>query len=403
MDELGKAHPMNVFVHMCYGFGARTWNDKYRSGRLIGINEPYAYGFQRAAEHGCNATYSDDKKENPIEKLFRLGLRVILQFDIVHAWRNRKGILASDVVWTFTDSQSLALLALLWILNSARKPKVIAQSTYLFDRWSTLSPLHRWLFGKLLRRADRLAVLSPGDIPVARRIAPNVRVELFYFGINTDRKVAPRPRKASHPIRLLSAGNDARRDWNTLFDAVKNWDKCEIRIMSQRIHPQLFADARNVDVLTLPSNKELFKLYEWADLVVLAIKPNIHTSGLTVIEEAALLGVPVICSDAGHLKAYFSEDEIKYVPPGDPEALRRAILELAADDEERLALAKRAQARMGPDGLSSHAYVKQFVEVSRDLLARHATGRAPHDSPVMSATAQPAQARGRGQITMTLD
>jgi glycosyltransferase involved in cell wall biosynthesis len=380
MNELIKSHPMKIFVHMCYSFGAKTWNDKYKSGRLIGINEPYAYGFQRASDHGCNATYSEDKKENPIEKFFRLGIRVIFQFDIVHAWRNRKGILASDVVWTFTDSQSLALLALLWMLKPARKPKVIAQSTYLFDRWSTLSPLHRWLFSKLLRRADVLAVLSPGDIPVARQVAPNVRVELVYFGINADRKVVPQLRKTRRPIRLLSAGNDARRDWKTLFGAVKNWDECEIRILSQSINPQLYSDARNVDVPILPSNKELFKLYEWADLVVLAIKPNIHTSGLTVIQEAALLGVPVICSDAGHLKAYFSDDEIKYVPPEDPEALRSAILELAADDEARLAIAQRAQARMGPDGLSSHAYVKQFVELSRDLLSRPAPGRALHEN-----------------------
>jgi glycosyltransferase involved in cell wall biosynthesis len=101
---------------------------------------------------------------------------------------------------------------------------------------------------------------------------------------------------------------------------------------------------------------------------VLAIKPNLHASGITVLEEAALLGVPMICSDAGGLRAYFSDSEVRFVPPQDVTALKAAIRELAADPDARLALAEKAQARMGSTGLSSESYVRRHVEISRDLL-----------------------------------
>jgi glycosyltransferase involved in cell wall biosynthesis len=89
-----------------------------------------------------------------------------------------------------------------------------------------------------------------------------------------------------------------------------------------------------------------------------------------VLEEAALLGVPIICSDAGGLRAYFSDPEIRFVPPQDITALKAAIRQLAADPSARLALAEKAQARMGPSGLSSESYVRRHVEISRDLLGR---------------------------------
>jgi glycosyltransferase involved in cell wall biosynthesis len=110
-------------------------------------------------------------------------------------------------------------------------------------------------------------------------------------------------------------------------------------------------------------------LYDWADIVVVSLKPNLHASGITVVQEAALRGVPVICSDAGGLRAYFSDREVCFVPAQDKAALRQAIEELAADRERRLALAECAQARMGPAGLSSRAYARRHAEISRELMS----------------------------------
>lgn len=72
--------------------------------------------------------------------------------------------------------------------------------------------------------------------------------------------------------------------------------------------------------------------YDWADLAVVPLKPNLHASGLTVSFEAMLHGLPVVCTDTGGITGYFSEEDIRYVPPQDPVALRNAVQELTEGD-----------------------------------------------------------------------
>lgn len=163
-------------------------------------------------------------------------------------------------------------------------------------------------------------------------------------------------------------GNDEHRDWATLIDAVKNLERCELRIASQKVSPQLISGAKNVSIAKLKSNNELLQLYEWADALIVALKPNLHASGITVLQEATLRGVPVICSEVGGLPAYFSPEEVKYVRAQDVEAIRRAIREIGENDERRWASVKRAQNRMGSEGLSSQSYARRYVELSEELL-----------------------------------
>jgi glycosyltransferase involved in cell wall biosynthesis len=364
-------NPIRVFVHLAYGFGAESWNRKYESGELIGFNEPFAYGYHRAEKHGCSVEYSKDAAENGASRLFRLGLRAILKFDVVHAWRNRKGIFGADVVWTHTESQNLAILLLFALLQPNPRPKLIAQVTWIFDRWHKFTWLHRWLFRKLLSQTDVLTLHSPENFQVARTLLPNVRVELVKMGIRDDMLTTPRLRPCHRPIRLISLGNDEHRDWETLIRAVKGLDNCELQIASQKVDRKLLAEARNISVAQIKTNRDLLRLYEWADFVVIALKPNLHASGITVLEEAALSGVPTICTDTGGLSAlYFAKDEIRYVsPPQDVAALSRAIIEFAQSDGARYAQAIRAQAKMGEDGLSSEAFVKRHVELSKEMLS----------------------------------
>jgi glycosyltransferase involved in cell wall biosynthesis len=88
-----------------------------------------------------------------------------------------------------------------------------------------------------------------------------------------------------------------------------------------------------------------------------------------VIQEAAIRGVPVICTDVGGLRAYFDGDAIAYVPVGDAVAIRHLVRSLGSNRERRLQMALRAQARMGQDGLSSDAFVRRHLELSWELLS----------------------------------
>ena len=105
-------------------------------------------------------------------------------------------------------------------------------------------------------------------------------------------------------------------------------------------------------------------------MVVVPLKRNLHASGLSVILEATLSGLPVIATDTGGLRAYLSNQEVQYVPVGDAMAIRRAVSELAHDDERRLRLAALAQRRIVEGGLTSETYALRHRRLSEELLGR---------------------------------
>ena len=116
----------------------------------------------------------------------------------------------------------------------------------------------------------------------------------------------------------------------------------------------------NVTVRSVATADDVKALYEWADIVIVSLKPNLHASGITVILESIILGVPVVCTDSGGLRAYFSSWEICYVPVYAPIAMRVAVEELAADettlgygDQSAEALAERKSNHQGLCGTSS--------------------------------------------------
>jgi beta-glucanase (GH16 family)/glycosyltransferase involved in cell wall biosynthesis len=367
MTATNGDRPIGVFVHLARGFGAAQWRARWERGEIIGLNDPLPYGYFHAAEHDCAVAYSEDRPETLVGRLFRLGVRALLGFDLVHAWRNRRGIRGAEIVWTHTESQHLAVLLLLRSCPRSRRPKVIAQSVWLFDAWPHLSRPKRWFYAKLLGGADVLTVLAPENLKIVRALFPRQRTQMVPYGIPADAVPRRSPRPAHHPLRVLSLGSDRHRDWATLVAAIEGAADYELRIVAPRLAPA-FARAENVTIFHPKNNAELAALYEWADVVALALTPNLHASGITVVEEATVFGLPVVCTDTGGLAAYFAEGEVLYVPAGQPEALRTAIARLARDDAARCRMVDRAQRRMIEAGLTSRDYARRHAELSHELL-----------------------------------
>jgi len=362
---------MHVFVHLAYGFDAVEYERKWAAGRK-GMNDRQPYGYSRAASENTSIIYSRDRPEGYFQKFIRLFVRWVFGFDLVHAWRNRAGITNADVVWTHTESQHLAIAMIFLLTGKTRgrsRPKMIGQSVWLFDNWHRFAPPRRWFFRLLLRQSDVLTVHSPENLRLLRLIVPEIRSELVLYGVKADPEdfAAPAPRERPDPIHVLSVGNDRDRDWETLVKALREAPAITVTIAS-RFARAAAKGCTNIRVCTTTARDQIIALYDWADIVVVPLKPNLHASGITVIEEAAIRGVPVICTDAGGLRAYFDGDAIAYVPAGDPEAIRRTVETLRDNRQQRFDMASRAQARMGRNGLSSDAYVRRHVELSRELL-----------------------------------
>ena len=359
--------PVRVFVHLAHGFGASRWRAKWDRGEIVGLNDRLPYGYFRAEEYGCSVEYSEDGRDGVVGRPLRLALRLLLGFDLVHAWRNRRGIRNAEVVWTHTESQHLAVLFLLCLYPRASCPKVIAQSVWLFDAWPRLAAPRRWLCRALMSRAAALTVLSPANLAIARALFPGRRSQMVPYGIAADRMIQRKPRLANRQIHVLSLGSDRHRDWMTLIAAVEDLPDCELRIVAPRL-PRTLAGRSNVTLLHPKTGAELAALYAWADLVALALLPNLHASGITVIEEATVFGLPVVCSDTGGLAAYFADGEVRYAPAGNPAALREAIAALGFTGAARQTMVERAQRRMIEAGLTSRDYARRHAEISIELV-----------------------------------
>ena len=361
--------PMRVFVFLARGFGARNWMARWTRGEIPGLNEKLPYGYCHAASENCIVQYSEDAGEGPLGEFVRLAIRHILGFDLVHAWRNRKALRAADIVWTHTELEHLAVLALWQFRRPNRRPKLIANSVWLFDRWHRFSAPRRSIYLRFLRQADLLAVMSPENLEVGRQLFPLSRFEMIPFGCDADLLTSPVPRTTHRPVRIVSLGNDIHRDWETLILAARQWPRCHLRIASRQLGRRFLERAPNIDAAPATSQNQVLDLYSWADIAVVPLKPNLHASGITAICEATLRGLPVVCTDTGGLRAYFSDDQVRYVPPHDSAALLRTLEELADDDQLRFTLTRRAQARILSAGLTSRAFAMRHYELSQQLLA----------------------------------
>ena len=359
---------MKIFVQLPEYYCENRWAVTRDNGKLVGVNEYCAYGYHLVNCDHATVTYSTFYEENIVQKVMRLGCRVLTGCDILHAWRNRKGILGADVVWTHTESHSLAVAFLCILLRRADAPKIVGQSVWLFDRWDKMSGIRKGWYRFLLSRIDMLTVHSELNLGLAKALFPGQRSALVLFGINPEIRSLPRKRATNAPIRILSLGSDPDRDWRTLIKAIGGIDGFEAKIGSRKVSPAMLEGTHNISVVHASTARAFEELLAWADMMVLSIKPNFHASGITCLQEAAVYGLPSVCSDVGGLRSYFSDQDVSYVPPSDPEAMRTAIRTLAEDDDLRIALAERAQRKMGRDGLSSYAYAKRHLDLSKQLL-----------------------------------
>jgi glycosyltransferase involved in cell wall biosynthesis len=366
-EEVARPHSINVFVHLARDKDARNWRQARAAGNLVGFNDETPYGYHRAERMGCRVAFSRSNPEIAPIKFARLAIRALTGFDLVHALRQKTAIGEADIVWTHTESQYLAVAATL-LLTGARS-KVLGQSVWLMDRWASLGFLHRALYSRLISRVELLTFHSPANLALARASFPNKKMALVRFGIPTERTIAPRMRPAS-PFHILALGNDRDRDWATLIAAVRNSPEFSLLIHSGSVSAKLSRGAANVEIRPARTQAELVQSFEQAAVVCVPLRPNFHASGITVIQEAVLAGVPVVATDTGGLDAYFMRDEVRFVAPGDVEQLREALLATARDPEAACNQARRAQARMIEGEISAEAYIRQHVELSQEILQR---------------------------------
>ena len=66
-DDL-PASKLNVYVHLAYGFDAQKWQQAWKNGKKIGLNEEFPYGYHHAEAFGARVIYSTDHRESALQK-----------------------------------------------------------------------------------------------------------------------------------------------------------------------------------------------------------------------------------------------------------------------------------------------------------------------------------------------
>jgi glycosyltransferase involved in cell wall biosynthesis len=357
---------IKVFVHLAANKDAVDWAEARRTGTLVGINDETPYGYGRANQMGCVVTFSKASDERLTTKFLRLALRVLTGFDLLHAVRQGRNLLESDIVWTHTESQFLAVAA--FVAFSKKRPKILGQSIWLFDRWESLNFFHKFLYRRLIDNVDILTVHSSSNLAAIKSIFPGKLAKLVLFGIPSEHMKAPSVR-SSKPLRILAIGNDRHRDWHCFAKALDGIPNSHAVILSSSAPHSLMKNRPNLQIMQAHSNSELLERFAEATVVCVPLKYNLHASGITAIQEAVLAGVPVIATATGGLEDYFGPDTIRYVPLGDSLALHKALQEVAADPTGAMERATKAQQHMIDAKIGAEFFIRHHVELSREILS----------------------------------
>ena len=289
-------------------------------------------------------------------------------FDILHALHNRRALSKADVVWTMLEGEWLSVSAL-QVMGLVRRRPLIANSVWLVDRWLEYGRKYRLINHALMTRHAILTLHSSAALARTRALIPDRTFVVNPFGVSTRNFPLSAPviaRRSGGPIRVYSIGNDSTRDWDTMLEAFGDDDRFEVTIVGPALTDDKAARYANLTAPRNPTASEQRRLYEAADVVVMPMVEN-SFSGCTVVCEAVAMGKPVISSRTGGVGTYFGENEVIFVPPGDPAAGRAAVLDRSLQELEGYAL--RAQARFRTPGYSALDLCRRYLRLSEQALA----------------------------------
>lgn len=280
-----------------------------------------------------------------------------------------------DAIVTWGEKFSLALTL---VQRLARRPKPHIGMIGQFAKPNTQVPLR--LFGSSLRAIitwtsvqRRYAVESLGFPPERVFLVRHYVDQRFYM-----------PRHSAGADMICGVGAEMR-DYPTLIEALRGTDlRCHIATDHVRVphKVRLIKDRRvPVDAFPIPSDAnvtigpkplaELRELYARSRFVVVPLLPSDSDNGVTVILEAMAMGKPVICSRTrGQVDIIQDGVTGLYVPVGDPDALRAAMLSLWADPERVRAMGAQARA-----WVERHHTLEQFASNVRSAAEAAVDGR----------------------------
>jgi glycosyltransferase involved in cell wall biosynthesis len=146
------------------------------------------------------------------------------------------------------------------------------------------------------------------------------------------------------PGLVVGAGNDRHRDHELLVRAtgILRARRSAAHLALATHHPVPVGRPLGVRYPRL-DHRAMRTLYGRASVVALAVRPNLHLSGLTTILEAMACSRPVVATETPGMSEYVAHGETGLLVPRDAAKLAAAVEGLLRDPERARELGRRGR------------------------------------------------------------
>ena len=331
---------------------ATSWAEAHRTGD---VPDRWPYGLDRLASR-VESLHAAEPPGGLRSHLLRASRRLAGGFDwlgrprprgvdAVVAWDERVGVPMGRA------AQVPVLTGAIWLTEADRRP-----------HWSDEAVRQG------LRRCALVWALSEAQLPVLHRrwgVDLN-RLRHILFGVDHDFWC---PNGDPESCRLLVVGNDRHRDHMTAVRAAR---LAQADVRGLRLH---LVTAQSVDVpddlgrrSAHLSHRALRAEYGSAQVCAVAVRPNLHCSGITAALEAMACARPVVVTETPGMRDYVDDGVTGIlVPPRDPEAMAAAVADLMRDPDRARAMGQNGRARVEKT-LNTENQAAQIADLITDAL-----------------------------------
>ena len=282
-------------------------------------------------------------------------------FRSIRETRKRLNAKTDQVVLHLAEAGSLrAFIRFGWMLKENTKFLATIHGSELLKFCS--NPLEKFLFRRLLRKAEKIHVLSAFNKNALLSLFPELETKVFLFPGAPARRLVGR-QKASSPlgqkVKILCVGRiHPRKGQDLLLEAIVKLpqtlsSKLECLLVGPVVDKRFYEKLRGLSKIANCSvfflgdldDVDLKAVYQETDLFVMPsiqAKKSIEGFGFVYLE-AGSHGLPVIAHRTGGVEdAVLDQKTGLLIDPKDPKGLCEAIRRLIEDPEQRL--------RMGEEG-----------------------------------------------------
>jgi glycosyltransferase involved in cell wall biosynthesis len=273
----------------------------------------------------------------------------------------------NDVIFCASEHTGYPLAATLKRPDQAR----VSVMVHNVDRPRTRAAFQAFTLNKsptlfLSPSKTQIEYFASAGVPEKQRLHVMDQTDTTFF--------APGVQRAKTRPLIVSVGLE-QRDYRTLAAATGDLD-LDVRISGFSTDAALLAETFPE---VMPSNfqqafyewGDLAQLYRDADVVVVAVRENRYAAGVQALLEAMASGRPVVVTESTGLAGYMDDrDALSVVPQGDPDAMRRAILDLLINPSQAEERAKRAR-QIAEARYSCEKHVSQLEQLLRGLAGGH--------------------------------